>query len=189
MDKTLRFIIDSVKCLRYPRAPLELTDAPTSTTYIHSESKGKKELAKFEKEQEKFWERLRLTMPKKRDSQKEKCPLSTGSSKLSHPHYSDKTGFKSLFSKLSENMPVGDRNEKSSSTEFSFMEPTSSNDKIGEGNPVVLISVAAKADSKLDSFYSDTLERSLTGDCSENSLVFCGEDMKRVVPADIHLKV
>ncbi|RUS85017.1 hypothetical protein EGW08_007201 [Elysia chlorotica] len=189
MDKTLRFIIDSVKCLRYPREPLEPEGNPTSTTCIQPGGKCNKQLAKYEKELEKFWEKLRLTMPKKRDAYKEKSPLSIGSAKSSQPHYSGKPGFKSLFGKLSKNMTVSHQPEKSSSAEFSFIERTSSSDKIGEVNSVSLISVTARVDRKLDSFYSDTLERSLTGERSDSGLVIPGEDIKRAAPGDIHLKV
>ena len=122
MDKTLRFIVDSVKCLRYPKPPVEQTMASPLST---------KEQTKFEKKLDKFWERMRLSMPKKRDAAcKEESPFASTGSK---PSYDKTTGFRSLFSKLSNVLPVsGGQAEKSSATDLSFIEPSSSADKLGE---------------------------------------------------------
>ncbi|GFS18128.1 protein toll [Elysia marginata] len=188
MDKTLRFIVDSVKCLRYPKQPQELlSPVPTSTTQLDPEKCKSKEVTKFKKKVDKFWERLRLNMPKKRSTPKEKCTLVPGDSNLFYSHQNTKkTGFGSLFSKLSNSMPVSSKIEKTSSTDFSFAEPTSSSEKFSEVNPVALISVTARVYPKINSFYSDTIERSVTtGDNSESSYVIAGEDMKGVATEDI----
>lgn len=60
-DKTLKNILENIKCLRYPEKKLD---------DLNKDSDMEKELPggkKFQKKEQKFWKRLELTMPKKRD--------------------------------------------------------------------------------------------------------------------------
>ncbi|GFO16686.1 hypothetical protein PoB_004319100 [Plakobranchus ocellatus] len=111
MDKTLRYIVDSVKCLRYPCPPSELRDGQCSST-------GDSEVIAFERRQARFWERLRLSMPKKREacevtsptlSCTSDCPLSE------HAHY-NKKGIRLFLDKCSNIFPLRDNGLKSSTT-------------------------------------------------------------------------
>ncbi|XP_012938631.1 uncharacterized protein LOC101856027 [Aplysia californica] len=73
-DKTLKHIMESVKCLQYPH--LKSENSSTSPQSVsreqHSQVDVLKKEKKFKKKECKFWERLELTMPKKRKSSEKK---------------------------------------------------------------------------------------------------------------------
>ncbi|BFY99948.1 hypothetical protein BsWGS_02988 [Bradybaena similaris] len=97
MDKSLKHILDSIKCLKYPKVkPKSISSSPeeiseniqspdsnksvNSTTHFYMNGRSNstvslpKEEEKFERKAAKFWKRLVLTMPKK------KSPKNTPSS-------------------------------------------------------------------------------------------------------------
>ncbi|CAG5120676.1 unnamed protein product, partial [Candidula unifasciata] len=96
MDKSLKHILDSIKCLKYPKAKpkshvshtedsLQKIQSPRSnrsidsTTYffreesIHSTDSVPKNDQKYERKVAKFWKRLVLTMPKKKTQKDQAC--------------------------------------------------------------------------------------------------------------------
>lgn len=93
MDRSLKHILDSIRCLKYPQPDQEIGDPGTvnfiesiqspdsnrsadSTTQFNinrklsSTDSASSGLTKYEKKIVKFWKRLELTMPKKKPQEK-----------------------------------------------------------------------------------------------------------------------
>ncbi|GFN93976.1 toll-like receptor [Plakobranchus ocellatus] len=120
MDKTLRYIVDSVKCLRYPCPPSELRDGQCSSTGDSEGAHAKnKEVIAFERRQARFWERLRLSMPKKREACEVTSPTLSCTSDCplyEHAHY-NKKGIRLFLDKCANIFPpLRDSGLKSSTT-------------------------------------------------------------------------
>ncbi|GFO37170.1 protein toll [Plakobranchus ocellatus] len=182
MDKTLRFIVDSVKCLRYPCPPSELSDGQCSFTgdpeCAHPKSK---ELVTFERRQARFWERLRLSMPKKREvcevtsptlSCTSECPLSH------HAHY-NKKGVRLFLDKCANIFPFGESGHKSSTTNFiipsspitpsGLITPVPPSEKRERKLGVAMVNTSQLTDPNLDAFYNIILKNNLSTKSAENT--------------------
>ncbi|GFO37176.1 protein toll [Plakobranchus ocellatus] len=184
MDKTLRFIVDSVKCLRYP-TPLNKSAVNRVASNVDPESgcvKTKDEV-RFEKKLAAFWERLSLNMPKKRSKTAEEPPSIADSpmplvSDKNNSNSNKKTnGFRKYFDSFA----------KSSRKDMVAIASVSISEKSGEMDSVTLGIGKPSENSKLDSFYHGTLEKNLNSSLSGSS--FVGEDTpERIVNvADVHV--
>ena len=171
MDKTLRFIVDSVKCLRYPILPPELSDGQYSPIDLGSGHPKSKELASFERRQARFFERLRLSMPKKREPSDVKSPTLSCNSQCplsEHVHFNNRKGVRLFFDNLSGFFPFSSRYGKSAVNTLSTQASTC--EKADRKPSVALVSAGALEDRSLDSFYTCILNSSsssnkLESDC------------------------
>ncbi|RUS73076.1 hypothetical protein EGW08_019157 [Elysia chlorotica] len=176
MDKTLRFIVDSVKCLRYPIPPPELSDGQFSPIDLESGHPKSKELASFERRQARFFERLRLCMPKKREpsevtsptlSCNSQCPLSE------HVHYNNKKGVRLFLDSFASIFPFGVGGDKSGTNTYTLSTQSSQSSacgRAGDRPSVTVISSASLEDPNLHSFYQSVTNDSQNKNNSESGL-------------------
>ena len=172
MDKTLRFIVDSVKCLRYPIPPPELSDGQFSPIDLESGHPKSKELATFERRQARFWERLRLSMPKKRESFEvtsptlscnSQCPLSE------HVHYNNKKGVRLFLDSFVSIFPFR-RSSNNPANSFTLATQCSTCENAEEKPSVSVISPTSPGDREVGSYYQCILNESESKTKSENDL-------------------